>query len=426
MTDTYVRSSFLQPDVAMPRLVGVLVGQFTNIWWECGDDLPDLGPISTLRQQRERAALFEQYLKNVTSAFEKMPPDGPARTAAARTIRDLSYALARSALGMKEQHLQAIQSYDFASVARQFAQMARQFDPAIGDADIFQASRNVISMNFMQVLLGLPVEMTPAIFAYSMLYPYTDNYLDDPAISGAVKRSFNERFYRRIAGELIRPANAHEQIICDLIEMIEGQFQRRRYPQVYDSLLAIHIAQSNSLNLLRTNASPYEVDVLGICFEKGGTSVLADGYLVNGELDEVQREFMFYYGTFTQLLDDLEDTRQDLNEGRMTIFSQTARHWPLDAVTNRTFHFAGRVLEALDALAAPGAEPLKELIRSNVTPLLIGEAGSLGQFYTRAYLRTLEPHSLFRFSFLQKQRRKLSRQRLSLIRLVEALAEPAS
>ena len=31
-------------------------------------------------------------------------------------------------------------------------------------------------------LLGLPVEVTPAVFAYSMLYPYTDNYLDDPAI----------------------------------------------------------------------------------------------------------------------------------------------------------------------------------------------------------------------------------------------------
>ena len=40
---------------------------------------------------------------------------------------------------------------------------------------------------------------------------------------------------------------------------------------------------------------------------------------------------MFYYGTFTQLIDDLEDVQIDLQKGLNTIYSQTARHWPLDA-----------------------------------------------------------------------------------------------
>ena len=45
--------------------------------------------------------------------------------------------------------------------------------------EIGQAMRNVWIMNISQVLLNVEVKFTNAIFAYSMLYPYTDNILDD-------------------------------------------------------------------------------------------------------------------------------------------------------------------------------------------------------------------------------------------------------
>jgi hypothetical protein len=132
---------------------------------------------------------------------------------------------------------------------------------------------------------------------------------------------------------------------------------------------------------------------------------------------------MFYYGTFTQLIDDLEDVETDLNQGLMTVFSQTARHWPLDTLTNRTFHFWERVQKALERFDSPLLHPLIDLIGKYVPVMLVTEAGLAGKYYTRPYLSRLEAHCPFRFSFLIKERRRLARRGLSPLALVEALSE---
>jgi hypothetical protein len=42
-------------------------------------------------------------------------------------------------------------------------------------------------MNSLQIFWGLPLEMTPSVYAYSMLYPYTDNFLDNPEVNSEEK-----------------------------------------------------------------------------------------------------------------------------------------------------------------------------------------------------------------------------------------------
>jgi hypothetical protein len=226
--------------------------------------------------------------------------------------------------------------------------MAHRFDPNLSAEDIYQAGRNAWTANGLQWLLGMPVQNTPSVFAYSLLYPYTDNYLDDPDISASNKLAFNERFRQRLAGESVAPADAHEQVLFDLVAMIEKQYPRSMYQQVFESLLDIHRAQGRSLSLMRRSAAPGEVDVLGLSFEKGGNFVLADGYLVSGSLDGAQREYTYGPGIFAQLLDDVEDVELDSQAGRLTLYSQPAGHWPLDALANRTIHFGRKVLMKLN------------------------------------------------------------------------------
>jgi hypothetical protein len=237
----------------------------------------------------------------------------------------------------------------------------------------------------------------------------------------AAKQAFNRRFYRRLSGEAIQPANAQEEVINTLVEMIEGQFERHLFPRVYESLLAIHAAQNKSLKLLRQDASPYVVDVLGICFEKGGTSVLADGYLVAGSLTPEQIETDYYYGTFTQLVDDLEDVGQDLKDGLMTIFSKTALHWQLDQVTNRTLNFGVEFLKHLESRNPPEIAPMQEVFNLSIQPLLMMSAGLNSAHYSRAYIANLEAHFPVRFAFLRKQKKWLERQKFSPLGLIEAL-----
>ena len=81
------------------------------------------------------------------------------------------------------------------------------------------------------------MQLTPSIFAYSMLYPYSDNYLDDPSVSREAKLSFSVRFGRRLAGDAVASANPLEATIWRLIERmlhIIQRYQDRIAPESID------------------------------------------------------------------------------------------------------------------------------------------------------------------------------------------------
>ena len=409
-------------DVSIPRLVSEFRRRYTALWWECDTSAPLLGRVYTVPEQVAREGHLERFLDVLIAELERPPRSAGERRAAQERVFSAMGTFARAALDFDERHLDVLLSPELTGAATAFAQMARRFDPAVSGGDVFQGGRNALAMNGLQLLLGLPVELTPAIFAYSMLYPYTDNYLDDPTVPVAAKAAFNERLARRLAGEDVAPAGGRERAVYDLVGTIDRQFERARHPLVFESLAAIHRAQVESLRLLRRDASPYEVDVLGISFEKGGTSVLADGCLVAGSLTAAQAEFMFGWGSFLQLVDDLQDVERDRRDGLATVFSQTAGRWLFDALTSRTFHFGARVLDRLSCFDGPGLEPLKDLMRRSARMLLVDAAGRADRFHTEGYVRALEPHSPFRFSALRRSRERLASQRASWSRTVEAFA----
>jgi len=405
--------------LSVTPIVDELLARFTARWWATGTSLPLLGPVRTPAERRASEKHLGQFTDTLLNQA-KHPPRTPAeRQAFQDHLGPQMGEFLKVAFGMTDRHIEAIHNYRFIEAASEFARQAYEFDPEISVDDIFQACRNVWSMNLMQLLFGLPVEVTPAVFAYSMLYPYTDNYLDDPVVSAETKHAFNQRFRRRLEGWPVVPANDHEQTIYKLVTIIESAFERPRYPQVYESLLAIHAAQGRSLALQRGAVSPYEVDALGICFEKGGTSTLADAYLVAGELTEAQREFAFYYGCVTQLVDDLEDVQSDAQSGIMTVFAQTAGRWPLDAITNRALLFSLEMVASMQVFDAPELGPLKEMLQISLCPLFIDLVGSAKRLYSRPYLRELEMHFPFSFDYLHQQRKKLYQHKAAWNRLVE-------
>jgi hypothetical protein len=233
------------------------------------------------------------------------------------------------------------------------------------------------------------------------------------------KEVFNERFRQRLTGSLLAPANPYEKVIFDLVAMIEKQYSRAEDPDVFESLLAIHRAQGRSLKLIRPTAAPGEVDVLGLSFEKGGTSVLADGFLVNPSLDESQQAYTYGHGIFAQLLDDMEDVEQDTRAGRLTVYSQPSGHWRLDALANRTFHFGRDVLVRLSCFDVDA--PVRELICRGADLLLLDTISRTDPCYTESYLRELEAHSPFRFSVLKEERDCFFRRYGSLANLMDTV-----
>ena len=143
----------------------------------------------------------------------------------------------------------------FSSIGTQMARQARAFDPEVSIADVLQASRNAWTACGLEMLLGRSMCLTPSIFAYSMLYPYTDNYLDDPDVPVADKKRLQRPLQAAAGGRGERGgqrARGAHLAACraDRGAVLAG----RSIPQVFESLLLIQRAQEESLGLLRRAA----------------------------------------------------------------------------------------------------------------------------------------------------------------------------
>lgn len=412
------------PDRDQPALrlaVRHLARQTTDLWWACTDpDLPAL-PTYTRTEQKAREALLSRFIDVLQVERSRSCSEDFDRGAARQRLTTAFQRYVSPVLDLNDSHTSFIISQPFLELGSEFCRQARILDPTLDLADLVQASRNAVVMHNIQLLLGCSAELTPSIVGYSLIYPYSDNLLDDPSIPAATKHGFGARLEARLAGRSIEPVGAVENAIWRLVALIEGQYARASFPQVYEALLAIHGAQGQSVRLLERDASPYEVDVLGISIEKGGASVLADGCLVAGSLSPAQAAFLFRLGAFLQLGDDLQDIDDNIRAGLLTIFSQTARHWPLDRLTTRILHFGRRALAGVDCFDTPGLEPLKELMTIATRLLLIEAAGHARRFYTKDYIQELETHSPVRFPYLDRERRRLGREQTLWASLLETL-----
>jgi hypothetical protein len=378
-----------------------LLQRHIGMWQSChgrgedGKGCPRLRQSYTSREQGRRERDAEKFVRVAEKSIASGLRDAESAVLQAFAV------FARAALDLDDAHLKLLVQ-GFPYLAKGLAEQARRFDPAVSATDIFQASRNVWTAAGLQVLLGQPMQLTPAIFAYSMLYPYTDNLLDDPHTPAEAKCGFNRRLRARLQGESPAPADHREGKVWALVGEIESQYNRARHPDVYRSLLEIQYAQEESVGLRREAGLPPDQVLHGV-FAKGGASVLADGYLAAGLLTPEQQEFAFGWGVLLQLADDLQDVADDLAAGTATLFSDTASE-QLDEVTNRVFEFGELVFAGLDTFQSRAVEPLKQLIQQSAAILLITAAGAAHELHSRAYIKELERHSPFRFGFVREHR----------------------
>jgi len=384
--------------------VAVLVDDFEDVWTTSPHTVFPFGKKFSIHEQQKREIHLAAFIKQL----EEEQHERDARFDN-ELIQERIFSHVRTffkfALGFSTRQLDLILSLGFKESTKEFVRLARQFDSTLTSADLFQACRNVWIMNGLQLMLGLSIKLTPSIFAYSMLYPYTDNYLDDVSVSKREKIEFNDRFAQRLAGEQLVPSNSHEEIIFSLVYMIENDFERIRFPQVFESLLAIHQAQTKSVLLLESGTLTTN-DVLRISLEKGGTSVLADGYLVAGHLTMEQARFMFGYGAYLQFLDDLQDVHDDAASGQRSIYTIETEHHVLDLITNQTFHFGEAVLNSQEGFSGKASNQYSGLMRTSIRLMMLEAAGFADDLFSSDYIKNLNCFSPFRFSALKSLKKR--------------------
>jgi hypothetical protein len=395
-----------------------------DLWNRCAALKPSASTQYTRPEQKTREKAYDRGIREVEDEVKNRPLTpaeraaqqirGPRRQVLVDGVEDRLIAnfgrFATTALGLEDKAVRMITD-DFIPLGTELARWTRRFDPAMTKTDIVQACRNAWTAGGLQPLLGRPTELTPSILAYSLMYPYTDNYLDRADIPREAKAQFSARFRERLRGDVPPPANEREAALWLLVAMVEAEYPREIYPQVHESLLAIHAAQERSIVQLKNGGRATDADVLDISCEKGGTSVLADAFLARGVLSEAEARFAFDWGVLLQLGDDLQDLRDDLARESATLFTRAVRRrQPLDSLVGQLLAFSSHVAAGMDSL--PHATPmLRALLPMSWRSLIVEAVADAREFFTRPFLRELDTTSPFRLKFLRKRHKRLRRRR---------------
>ncbi|HEY3626581.1 MAG TPA: hypothetical protein VGL00_09860 [Terracidiphilus sp.] len=393
-----------------------------ELWDQCAGSVPNQTAQYAKPQQKTRENAYDRGIRDVEDEL-KTKPLTAAECAAQQDRLIANFGrFATTALSLEDDAVHTI-THEFIPVGRELACWTRRFDPAMTKADILQACRNAWTACGLQPLLGRPTELTPSILAYSLMYPYSDNYIDRADIAPEAKSQFSARFRERLRGGLPLPLNEREAALWMLVELVEGEYPRDAYAQVYESLLAIHAAQERSIAQLKNGGRASDAEVLEISCQKGGTSVLADAFLAAGTLSEAEARFAFNWGVLLQLGDDLQDLGDDLRRQSATLFTRAVRRRePLDALVNRLLAFSDRIAAGMDEL--PHSTPmLRKLLPMSWRSLIVEAVADARPCFTRRFLRELELTSPFRLKFLRKRHRRLRRRRGMYESLFDTMVE---
>jgi hypothetical protein len=380
------------------------------------------GPRYSPQEQLKRENAYESGLQSVEDEAKRVSRGRAERLEAQHRIISVFPRFASIALGLEDDAIQLLTD-GFLPAGTQLARWANRFDTTLSMPEIIQACRNAWTVCGLQPLLGDPMEITPSILGYSLLYPYSDNYLDHEKVSTPQKLLFSERFRDRLCGVPISPRNHHEALVWAMVRLIEEQYSRRCYPQVFDCLLAIHRGQEASIAQLKHGRACSDPELLRISCAKGGSSVLADACLSHGWLNNEESRFAFEWGVLLQLGDDLQDVRDDLRRGSVTLFTRAATlRIPLDGLVNQLLNFSDRLSAQMNQLPH-GTQPLKDLLRMSWRSLVFMAVANSPEFFSQEFRAACEPSSPFRFGFLRTKRKRLTGRRGLYKVLFEAFLE---
>lgn len=392
---------------------------FSILWDHSETSFPMMNKIYSRREKREREKHLDEFFSSLKDGIQKsniidFELDN------SWFFRKMEHFF-RNGLDYDEEQLSVILSGEMIDATLDFVAEARRFDSMISPDEIFQALRNAWIMNGIQYVLAKKVTLTPSIFAYSMLYPYSDNIVDNPGITNKEKQEFSSRFESRLRGNKFPALSRTEEKIHQLVAMIEEEWDRHIYPGVYKSLLDIHKAQTDSMFLL-SNEKLSNDDIFRICVEKGGTSVIADGYLILGDINSDQEQFLYDYGAYLQLLDDLQDVSADLSDGLITCFSGAKNKAEQELLLNRTFHLGFKIMNEVDLLNNCDTTAFKSLMKKSIDLFLVEAVLTNHSFFSWRFMRKIEAYSPFRFSFIRKRNNTLSPYQNMLFKKIEEFA----
>lgn len=312
------------------------------------------------------------------------------------------------------------ESFDaFEAEMKALVRRVRRFDPALTLMAMGQALRNYIVYAIFLELNGLPQRCTANIFAYSMLYPYTDNYIDAPGRSREELSHYIKLIEDQILGKNVDAVTEHDRKTVELLSLVKASYEE---PKDIDmKLLLLLEAQVDSQKQTDLENPLTDDELLMVTLLKGGLSVLLDRYFIGLPLTENDYEFYYSLGFLLQLCDDLQDISVDREEGCRTVFSTCQSKEETVQNVNRLFHFVKKRFDSYDCVR----KEFKNFFMQNCLLLILTSAARSREYMTAEWQVWLEDRLPVSAEYLQERKRNDSSEALKksheeLMKMVDA------
>jgi len=374
------------------------LGKVKNEWMESKDSFPTfLIAISTKTRSEN-----ETYIQSVSDDFKKQCNKFsrvPIRRKKWKreTLNLLKQVLSTELIIGIHRFINQTTLDSFQENLTEFLRHIRQFAPELSMDGIGQAARNYIVYMMFNELNQLDHCFNTACFGYSMLYPFTDNYIDSKSYSAGEKKQYNQIIRDKIEGNITHPNSIHQKKTCDLLQEIESKYPRNNDSTIYTLLLMMLEAQEDSLQQQNTIKALTSEERLDISLYKGGISVLIDRFFVEKEITEEDLIFYLEFGFFLQLADDLRDINEDRSDANQTIFTLDFQFEQQEKIVNKMLHFLQRIMESYQAENAT----FKDFILSNCYQLIYISVAGSKSFFSKEYLDQLGAYLNVSYLFLE-------------------------
>lgn len=374
------------------------LGEVKKQWLTASDAFPNFLSVITEDKKEEN----EQYVQDILTGFQKHVKSYSRlpfkqkrwKRNILTMINDILFH--ETVLGI-HQSMNTEELNAFQEELMEFLRRVRRFAPELSLDEIGQALRNYIVYAMFKVIHRSDVGFSMAGFGYSMLYPFTDNYIDSKSNSSEEKAEYNKIIHDKIEGKEIRTRTVYQRKTCDLLQAIESEYPRNLDSSAYLLLLMMLEAQENSIRQQQSAVLLTPEERLDISLYKGGISVLIDRFFVHKELTEEELILYLGLGFFLQLADDLQDIKSDSEQGYQTILTVDLSHGQEEKIINKMLHFVHNTMGSFQA----ENDLFKNFVLINCYQLIYTSLIGSKEFFSQEYLNKIEALLPIKYGYLE-------------------------
>lgn len=370
---------------------------------------PDIFPEIDLEQKKENEAFVQTFSGRIQKKSRQRPKEEKWREQWERELEEeLWDFLKKEKILFITEWIREEKLAAFKQETKHFVEQVRGFDQTLNQAQIWQALRNYLIYAILVDLQGEEQNAGEPILAYSLLYPYTDNYIDDERVSRQEKERYNRMIALKLNGGSMLAQNPLEEKTCCLLDMIAKAYKGTKRQKVEGVLLQLLEAQNRSIR--QQKMETMEAEILDISIWKGSSSVLADYLFSTEKWMEREEKFYLKFGFLLQLVDDLQDIEEDQRAGSCTLMTKAAEQKRLEQRVNRLLWFGWNMIREFE----PRNSELKGFVLKNCVEVTLFAASMNSQFFPKEYLKAFEPYLPFTLEYLKKMKKKQKKSRYSI------------